>query len=180
MKEKIPLHIIGGFGDVTVGRKLKFLLLDERISSQLGLISILDRYPNPERIESNPRDFLYQDVLPKFKTPVSPEVLDALAEKIQSGQIRYYFSGDNGAQDFFKGVRPGDIVDISTPNLSHIKYLARAIRETLAHVIIEKPVVAQPKDVELARKMVLEAMISSPERLFVDAEHYSHYDLIKI
>lgn len=181
MSGVIPIHIAGGFGDVTVGRKLKFLLLDPRISSKLGLISILDRYPQVDRIRSDPRDFLDKVVKPNFKTPVQDEVLDALAERMRGGGIRYYFCGEagEGVTDFFKESNPGDIIDISTPNLSHLGYLRRAAEETRAHVIVEKPVVARAEEVEEARRIILGATINNPERVFVDADHYSHYDLIK-
>ena len=181
MSEVIPVHIVGGFGDVTVGRKLRFLLLDPRISSKLGLISILDRYPQVDKIKSNPKEFLDTVVKPNFKTAVQEEVVDALAKRMQEGGIRYYYCGEagEGVSDFFKEIKQGDIIDISTPNLSHLGYLRRAIEETLAHIIVEKPVVAKEEEVERARRIILGAMINNPGRVFVDAEHYSHYDLIK-
>lgn len=180
MSDIIPLHIIGGFGDVTIGRKLNFLLLNPLVSKNLGLISILDRYEDTDEIKMNPRDFLNKKVKPNFKTPVSEEVLDALADRIKTGSIRYYSSGKNreGIDDFFKRTNEGDIIDISTPNLTHIYYLERAARETRANITTEKPVVSSIKEINQARKIISEANKINPERIFVDQEHYSHYELI--
>ena len=180
MDKIIPLHIIGGLGDVTIGRKLKFLLLNPDVSKHLGLISILDRYSDVKRIHSEPRDFLEKDVKPNFKTVVQEEVLDALANRIKSGGIRYYCSerGGTGIEDFFRGTKRGDVIDISTPNLSHISYLERAANETQANITVEKPVVANASDIIVARNIVLAAKRIDPKRIFVDQEHYSHYELI--
>ena len=58
-------------------------------------------------------------------------------------------------------------------------YLKRAIEETYAHIIIEKPVVARAEEVERVRKIIKESQKQNPRRILVDAEHYSHNDLIK-
>ncbi len=176
----MPLHIIGGFGDVTIGRKLKFILLDKEISSTLGLISILDTYPDKEKIEKNPRDYLEYVVKPKFKTHVEDTVLDALAERIKSGGIRYFVSDKEGkdVDNFFKQTKEGEIIDISTPNLFHLSYLERAARETLAHVTLEKPAVINRGQIEIARKILEYQKKINPQRIFMDQEHYSHYEMI--
>jgi len=176
----MPLHIIGGFGDVTIGRKLSFVLLNKEISSTLGLISILDTYPDKEKIKKNPRDYLENVVKPNFKTKVEDIVLDALADRIKSGGIKYFVHDNEGKDvtEFFKQTNEGDIIDISTPNLFHLSYLERAATETLAHVTLEKPAVINRKQIEKARKILQYQKQINPHRIFMDQEHYSHYEMI--
>lgn len=176
----MPLHIIGGFGDVTIGRKLKFLLLNKEISSVLGLISILDTYPDKDKIKRNPRDYLENTVKPNFKTPVEDIVLDALADRIKSGGIQYFVCDKEGkdVNEFFRQTNEGEIIDISTPNLFHLSYLERAAMETLAHITLEKPAVTSREEIEKARKIIEYQKRINPLRIFMDQEHYSHYEMI--
>lgn len=180
---KYGLFIFGGLGDVSLTRKIP-LLYKTDLRQEISLAGIFDVYPSAAlaNIESA-RNVLDDIAKRRLKAPLDDKIKEGLVRDIVSGKIAYFSSSESTS--FLDGLEHigqfGEraIVDISTPNKTHLKYLEESICKTGAHILIEKPVVSSRSELNGLAQLITKTHLNSGKRILMDAEHYSHYGQVR-
>lgn len=181
--KKYGLFIFGGLGDVSLARKIP-LIYKTDLSNDISLTGIFDVYsPREVNTESGARKVLGEIIAKRLKTPMEENIKEQLVHDLGSGKIAYFSSLDpasfKAGLDYINRIGDRAIVDISTPNKTHFKYLEEAIERTNAHVLVEKPVVSSRNELANLSTLLNKSHIGSLGRSLMDAEHYSHYGQVR-
>lgn len=183
LDNKYGLFIFGGLGDVSLARKIP-LIYNTDLSRDIALSGIFDVYPTKDlKTESGVRNVLGEIISKRLKTPMDSSVEEKLVGDLVSGKIAYFSSREplsfQKGLDYINRIGNRAIVDISTPNKTHFKYLEEAIDRTNAHILVEKPVVSSRLELANLSSLLNRSHMGSCGRSLMDAEHYSHYGQVR-
>jgi predicted dehydrogenase len=176
-------YVIGIFGDVFLTRKAEFLLFNQ-IKEKLRFSGGFDIHePKQVLFEDGLRGLLDTRKKNHLKGKLSEDVEEELVRGMLKGDYQYGFVGATYPRlpaSFLVSLTPKDIVDISTPGMHHVNYLIQLIRDSRASILVEKPVVASRGEIAAVECALRDAQRDGnlEGRVFIDAEHYSHYGVI--